>query len=266
MKTSRNCSFSGGRGNYLRLLAVVFSVAFASVALTAGAAQPGTIEFVDYIESSGTQYIDTGFSPSNTNIRIEATYRFVTLPPAGTRHYVFGSNYNTGNKYVRLQYSVGEDCYIGFGNKAGNVSFSSYDTNTTHTIVCSNGVFSLDGQTLPDADLSSTTFTETTKAHPVYLFGHHVVNSPTIYRSSIRLYSCKIWDYGALVRDFRPALVGGSIPCLYDTVGERIYYNPGADSFAIPGERAPVTYRKLCYIESDQTAYIDTRYVPNAQT
>ena len=267
MKTSRNCCFPSGRGSCLRLLTVVFSVALASAALTVGAAEPGTIEFVDYIESSGTQYIDTGFSPSNTNIRIEATYRFVTLPPAGTRHYVFGSSYNTGNnKYVRLQYSVGEDCYIGFGNKAGNVSFNSYDTDTTHTIVCSNGVFSLDGQTLPNADLSSTTFTETTDAHPVYLFGHNVVNSATIYRSSIRLYSCKIWDKGVLVRDFRPALVGGAIPCLYDMVGERIYYNPGPGSFAIDGELAPTTYRKLSYIESDQTAYIDTRYVPNAQT
>ena len=65
MKTSRNCCFPSGRGNYLHLLTVVFFVALASVALTASAVQPGTIEFVDYIESSGTQYIDTGFSPSN---------------------------------------------------------------------------------------------------------------------------------------------------------------------------------------------------------
>ena len=266
MKASRNCCFPSGRGSCLRLLTVVFSVALAIATLTAGAAQPGTIEFVDYIESSGTQYIDTGFSPSNKNVRIEATYRFVSLPPSGSRHYIFGSSFSVNNTILRLQYSAGEDCFIGFGNKnVAGAKFEAYDTDT-HTIVCSNGVFSLDGQTLPEADLSAATFTQTDKAHPVYLFGHHVVNSPTIYRSSIRLYSCKIWDYGELVRDFRPALVGGSIPCLYDTVGERIYYNPGADSFAIPGERAPATYRKLCYIESDQTAYIDTRYVPNAQT
>ena len=249
-------------------------LALALCALTtasAGAVQPGTIEFVDYIESSGTQYIDTGFSPSNKNVKIEVTYRFVSLPPVGSRHYVFGSSFSVNNSIIRLQYSVGKvpeaNCFIGFGNK--NIStapFESYDTTTTHTIVCDRGVFSLDGVTYESTDLSSASFTQTDKPHPVYLFGHNVINDKTIYRSSIRLYACKIWDQGQLVRDFRPALVGGAIPCLYDIVGQRAYHDPDGGRFAIDGETAPTTYRKLSYIESDRTAYIDTRYVPNGQT
>ncbi len=58
------------------MLAVVFSVALASAALTASAETlqlPRYTKLVEYIESSGTQWINTWFSPTNKNVRIEVT-------------------------------------------------------------------------------------------------------------------------------------------------------------------------------------------------
>ena len=271
MKTSRNCCFPSGRGSCFRLLTVVFSVAFASAALTAGAETlplPRYTKLVEYIESSGTQWINTGFSPTNKNVRIEVTYRFVSLPTGTNRRYVFGESYNDGK--IRLQYAVGSEgnCFIGFGEKTvNNATFDSYDTNTTHTIVCDGGVFSLDGVAKDEWNLSNALLSTTDTNHPVYLFGHNVNNNsnPSSYLSSIRLYSCKIWDQGELVRDFVPvSLTNGTTVCLYDAVGEMFYYNAGSDNFT--AGKDVTAYRNAAYIESDRTALINTGYVPTSKT
>jgi len=250
------------------LLTVVFSVALASVALTAGAETrilPRYTKLVEYIESSGTQWINTWFSPTNKNVRIEVTYRFVSLPTGTDRKYVFGESYTIDNTNVRLQYSVGKDCFIGFGNKyVASVPFNSYDTDTTHTIVCSNGVFSLDGQTLAEADLSDASLSTTDTNHPVYLFGHNVGGTAN-YLSSIRLYSCKIWYQGRLVRDFLPvSLTNGTTVCLYNTVNGSFYTNSGSGSFTAGPD--VTAYRKAAYIESDRTALINTGHTPTSET
>ena len=268
MKTSRNCSFLWGRSNYFRLLTVVFFVASAFAALTVGAETltlPRYTKLVEYIESSGTQWIDTWFSPTNKNVRIEVKYRFVSLPTGTDRKYVFGESYTIDNTNVRLQYSVGVDCFIGFGNKhVADVPFDSYDTDTTHTIVCSNGVFSLDGRTLAEADLSDASLSTTDTNHPVYLFGLNV-GGATNYLSSIRLYSCKIWSQGKLVRDFIPvSLTNGTTVCLYNAVRGDFYNNAGTGSFTAGPD--VTAYRNASYIESDQTALINTEYTPTSET
>ena len=271
MKTSRNCCFPSGRGSCFRLLAVVFSVALASVALTAGAETlqlPRYTKLVEYIESSGTQWINTGFSPTNKNVRIEVTYRFVSLPTGTDRKYVFGESFNSGN--IRLQYAVGDagHCGIGFGNIfKGDVTFDSYDTDTTHTIVCDGGVFSLDGVTSDEWDLSAAPLDTTNTNHPIYLFGHNVNNNsnPSSYLSSIRLYSCKIWDQGELVRDFVPvSLTNGTTVCLYNALNGEFYTKSGSGNFVAGPD--VTAYRNATYIETDRTAVINTEYVPNSKT
>lgn len=246
-----------------RILLFLLSLAVSS----AGAATlPRQTKLVEYIESSGTQWINTGFSPTNKNIRIEVTYRFVSLPTGTDRKYVFGESFNNGN--VRLQYAVGASghCAIGFGNRFnGETTFDAYDTDTTHTIVCDGGVFSLDGVPADEWDLSDASLATTDTNHPLYLFGHNVNNAnPPTYLSSVRLYSCKIWENGMLVRDFVPALTEWTIPCLYEAVGGTCYANAGSGSF-VAGPEVTV-YRDASYIESDRTALVNTEYVPTSKT
>lgn len=46
-----------------------------------------------------------------------------------------------------------------------------------------------------------------------------------------RVYYCKIWDNGTLIRDFIPVLDENSVPCLYDKVSETYFYNQGTGGF-----------------------------------
>ena len=75
-----------------RLLALPLALCLSAAASVSRAdTSSGVVKFVEYIESSGTQFIDTGWTPTNRNVRIEATYQYVALPETGKRTYVFGS-------------------------------------------------------------------------------------------------------------------------------------------------------------------------------
>jgi hypothetical protein len=84
-----------------------------------------------------------------------------------------------------------------------------------------------------------------------------------------RLYYCKIWQGGTLVRDFVPIKVGTE-GCLYDKVTDTVYHSPGTVPFVCGAEVAetvlwkkPVPYdAEVEYLESDGTQYIDTGIYP----
>ena len=50
-------------------------------------------------------------------------------------------------------------------------------------------------------------------------------------RSSSKIYWCKIYDNGGLVRDFIPCLDMNNSPCLYDKVSRETFYNKGTGNF-----------------------------------
>ena len=47
----------------------------------------------------------------------------------------------------------------------------------------------------------------------------------------VRLYRCKFWQGGTLVRDFQPVLDENGVACLYDAVTDELFYNAGSGSF-----------------------------------
>ena len=61
-----------------------------------------------------------------------------------------------------------------------------------------------------------------------YIFSSHEENN---LKSSMRLYSLKMWSNGSLVRDFIPVLDKKNIPCLYDQVSKTLFYNKGTGTF-----------------------------------
>lgn len=54
--------------------------------------------------------------------------------------------------------------------------------------------------------------------------------------AKLKIYSCKIWNDNTLARNFVPALDRKGIPCLYDTIEEKFYYNQGEGEFLYGNE------------------------------
>ena len=51
------------------------------------------------------------------------------------------------------------------------------------------------------------------------------------FPSYANLYYAKIYDKDTLVRDFVPVIDSSGIPCLYDKVEDKFYYNEGSGEF-----------------------------------
>lgn len=184
---------------------------------------PQIANFVNYIQSNGTQYIDTGFIPNqNTKVVMEAQ-----LISAGQAYPApFGTdNTDTNSFYV---------FFLGGTTWAANFNSSRYSVPGGETDRC---VFSLDSSAFvvnsASAQISQGNFQSDYK---LFLFcinrGSRVDN-----KANMKLFSCQIYDNGTLVRDYLPCLDKDGVACLYDQVNEEYVYNAGSGEF-IAGEAA----------------------------
>lgn len=201
----------------------------------------------DYLQSSGTQYIDTGILPNkNTHIYIEFTP--TTIP---TQNPTSSNSYNVYFCGAAMRHTVRWN--IGF-NKVSDVStiFAKYNnteagttaiTLTTGTkywaelynkndyITLNCGIYdstSTEFQ-ITYADNVSTTLTRT-----IRLFGSKATTDNLTSNWSGKIHCCKIWNGDKidanLLIDLIPVTYNDT-NCMYDRISKKLFYNNGTGSF-----------------------------------
>ncbi len=212
------------------------------------------VNFIAYIESSGTQYIDTGYCAYKT--KTEITFQSTSK---GTVNQFVMAGWNTdNNRYYPVAYQYSENRFATANKENTYTKLGDYDT-VQHTIIYNdeNNKVYFDGvEKATVSDLS----TQTTNS--IYLFALHNSSNAAQEYFIGRIMSVKITDKtsGTLVRDFNPALDNNGVACMYDMVTGKYFYNKGTGTFDIPDSLD--NYTQLSYIESTGTQYIDTGYVP----
>lgn len=214
---------------------------------------------VEYLESSGTQYIDTEFYPKY-NSRVVADVSGVS----GTG-FVFGvidQNSATASEqfciYRRTNTTMRSD-YFGT-NKETNLSDVAQ-----RTIIDKNANI----VTMYSIVITNTAVTSGACTYPLYLLAaNNVGTRSTPMLDAVTLYSCQIYDNGTMVRDYCPAVrVSDGVAGLYDIINDVFYTNAGSGTFTVgkyvvdSDEILP-----LEYIESTGTQYVDSGFVPNQDT
>ena len=207
---------------------------------------PDNVEQLEYIESTGTQYIDTGVFPSNNlKINIKACYT------NSNSSYMLGSDnaYNAGI-HIRL-----DSKYIGiFGGSIMNTGVVS-QVNVPVTITLQNNKIYVDGQ------LKGSGTTQDVSKYSkssIYVFCTHR-GGEAKYNASMRLYELQMYDGDTLIRDFIPILDQNNVAYLYDKVEKKFYYNSGTGTFNYKKKDSQnMQLTKVSYIESTGTQYIDT--------
>ncbi len=114
--------------------------------------------------------------------------------------------------------------------------------------------------------IGSRTYTYThTALRPLTLLGRptNAAGSTTDYRTKARIYGFRIYENGALIRNYVPALKGG-VAGLYDTIGGRTLFNQnpggtfayGGDIRVVPddGYIATTAYNTVHWIDTGVTA------------
>lgn len=214
------------------------------------------VNYIEYIESTETQYIDTGICPYKTKTEII----FQLTKKSSATGYAIAS-WNSGeNRYYPVAYRITDDKFVTSNRTNTYTVIGNYDTNV-HTVVYNdeNNKVYFDG--VEKATVSDLT---TQGTNSIFLFAMHNSSNSAQDFFVGRIMAVKITDKetGKLIRDFRPAIDGAGVYCLYDKVEKRYYYNQGAGEFI--GEGWEPT--QLEYIESTGTQYIDTGFVPTANS
>lgn len=176
---------------------------------------------LEYIESSGTQYINTGFNPNqNTRVVMDCN-----LLAKGTIYTPFGT-WNDANvgQYICLGYSSApSSLYHGNAYKVGTTSIVG-----RHTIDANKGALYIDGKL--EVTCSAATYS---CAYPLFLFTMNDKGKPRdMNMSHMKLYHCQIYDNGTLIRDFVPCMDSNGSVGLYDVKNSKFYTNAGTDAFS----------------------------------
>lgn len=179
---------------------------------------------LEYIQSSGTQYINTNFKPDG-----ETTVNIVfqtssapdnlndTLPVYGA-----ATDYNS-NAFEFWTLSGGFATY-GSQDYKSNLGIT---TGKKHTVRQAKNVLTVDG--------TSYTFTKQnfTAPYSLLLFATHRSSGIKICASAanLKIYSCEIYNNGTLVRNFVPVKNSSGTIGLYDLVNSAFYTNAGSGTF-----------------------------------
>ena len=221
-------------------------------------ADGGKLETVDYVESNGTQYVDTGIIP-NADTRVEIECLFPTTEQLMYSS-LFGAQ-NTGN---------GTECFSIF--TARNLGARTGDSGSISTGIPLEAnkhyAFALEYNKLT---INGTEYTgelewTTPVNYSLYLFTRNAMNDLSLMVNMYnvaRVYSCKIYDGDTLVRDFIPVRDMSGVYCLYDRISEERFYSLGTEQ--LQGGYLKEA-RRVSYLESSGTQYIDTGFVPNQNT
>ena len=180
---------------------------------------PSGYRQLEYIQSTGTQYIDTGFQ-ANNNTRVVVDAQFVSNSSPQT---LFGGRTGASSKTYTLMLTDGtfRSDYNGSYSQTWSVDLLgryTFDKNKETTTI----------------DGTSQAYTNAAFQCDYNLILFALNNAGTIqWQASMKLYSCQIYDNGTLIRDYVPCKNSSDEPGLYDLVNQQFYSNAGTGTFVI---------------------------------
>ena len=210
-----------------------------------------------YIQSTGTQWIDTNFKP-NQNTRVKMDCNVIGFNSSDM--FLFGARIASGN----TAFGVAADddnaqWWTFFGNGQGTPQGTCIGK---HTIDFNKNTLSLDGNVF---SFDSTSFQSD---YNLLLFATITNGSVDSQRGKMSVYSCQVYDDGMLVRDFIPCQNLSGVIGLYDLSTGEFYGNAGTGKFFAGPQKVtlPDGFTQLESIGSTGTQYIDTGVKPKNTT
>lgn len=175
---------------------------------------------VEYLQSDGTAYIDTGILTKSTLTFVIELY----MPQSASSVWPFGGRVSASSGNVAVNYRADTNKwrwrYAGRNVDGGSPSLPGEyvfdNTGNAHDIVITPKGGNPLTLTLP-----KNTFTTN---YNFYLFACNNAGSTTNVMSGMKIYSVKIYDGGTLVRDYIPVRNNG-VGYLYDSVNGTLLGN-----------------------------------------
>lgn len=194
---------------------------------------PAGLTAISYIESTGTQYINTGYL-IKPNTKIEISMQIKNVQP-NTNAVLFGARaYGYGTAGSPDAWAVGNRYVFGVQMGAVYKDYGSvYDYNTDIVFTAQSGIA---GAWTGNGINKSYTINSSlgTGVYPLHLFTcyDHAYGHIGDMCSCLRLYYVKFYEGEELVRVYIPVSDSNGIPCLWETLSGQIYRNGGTGDFS----------------------------------
>ena len=212
---------------------------------------PDVYTQVDFIESSGTQYIDTGLK-STPNTKFD--FEFTSSKEVGADYeQILGSQFGAtkdriyiligGSNNIQLQFPHDSNNHLYMNN---NGTFTSSSSSTSLLLIEQNKknriIFDIPNRSLTVNEYTSVstgTYDLTSSDYNILLFNRNDTIVPTVRLAKGKLYNFKWYESNVLVRDFIPCYRNSDNEVgLYDLVNNVFYTNQGTGVFTY-GSIAP---------------------------
>ena len=191
--------------------------------------------FVEYIESTGQEWIDTGIYPDENTI-LAADYQYTSY---STTSALVGARGNGSSTYKSMcvLWVRNNNLEVSHGDLLNN-KIATADTKR-HLLERNKGTIYIDGK-------FAVGFSDTetfTSPYTLEIFACNNNGTKGAWCSNMKLYSLKIYTGGTkvnnsiMVRDFVPCYrKADRVSGLYDTVSGKFFENQGTGEFLIGGE------------------------------
>jgi len=176
---------------------------------------------VEYLQTTGTQYINTGISPSSITPIIEAR---MYEPSVTSNFYVFGAD-ASGNTRFSFAFLTSNRIEFRMGNYVPVASSIGW-----HTIKMdgSNGDYFID-----DEKKGNSTYRTFSSTNPLLIFtSYGADNAIRAIVNGARISSYKLYDGTNLLQDMISVRVG-QVGYMYDRVSNTLFGNAGTGDFVI---------------------------------
>lgn len=177
---------------------------------------------LEYIQSSGTQYIDTGFKHNhNTRVVMDVQSMDTSMETAKS---FFGARTSPNSLSFFVFVDTNKVIKADYNGSSNRYAFSDINYSDRLSIDYNKNRLTINKSV---KEWDSAVFQS---AYNLVLFA--VNSNGTIeYNSKTRLYSCKIYDNDLLVRNFVPCKNDKDVVGLYDYVTETFFENKGTGAF-----------------------------------
>ena len=184
---------------------------------------------VDYLQSTGEQWIEMGVAPNqNTKavlkIKINNFNGINGFTLIGSR-----ADYNSNNQFTTYLDEYGSTRFLfRMDGQPQAISWTGLTTDKIYIVTLSGTEMKAeleDGTTVFSKTFSVNDFTST-----ITMALFRAKNVAGAYFKG-RIYGCKHYNGDKLIQDFQPCLDADGVPCMFDLVSQKPFYNAGTGSF-----------------------------------
>ena len=228
---------------------------------------PEGFKHVKYLISSGYQYIDTNYIPTN-----ETGYYLEGQSYSNSESYWFGArNDSTSDTriYIRSHPKIGWG-WMTHGDLTTDTQYFRQELKAEFNFLNSRKLLTIINEKDFIYNLTDLNFVP---SQSVFIFNF---NSGGVPYEGLghkgRIDTFLISEGDQIVRQFVPCLDEDGIPCMYELYTGTVHYNQGSGQFSYPREytndpiNLPAGYTKCVYLQSDGTQWIDTQFIANEDT